>query len=130
MMQDKLMLLIIKVFSSFKFTFPCFIWNCINWVKSLQRKTNSENLSNFKINGEDGNGDSNYLHLFYCRYVKCHICCGFTCHCYFFRNMSWVSFYHSIEWSKIDFNFNVISKAIFHFIDSDIPMKIQILILR
>lgn len=62
-------------------------------------KINLENLLNLKINEEDGNGDSNYLYLLYCRYVKCmyYICCGFICYCYFFRNMLWVSFYYFIK---------------------------------
>lgn len=103
MMQDNLMLLIIKAFSSFKFTFIISLFYMKLYKLSIEfatkTKKKSENISNSKIDKEDGNGDSSYLHLFRSRYVKCihHICCGFTYHCYFLKNMSSVSFYHSIE---------------------------------
>lgn len=82
---------------------------------ATKKKKNLENLSYFKINEEIHNGDSNYLHLFRCRYVKClhHICCVFKCHCYLFPNMSRVRFYLSIKLSKTNFTLNVISKAVF-----------------
>lgn len=105
MMQDNLMLLIIKAFSSFKFTFIFSLFYMKLYKLSIEfatkAKKKSENISNSKIDKEDGNGKSSYLHLFRSRYVKCMhhtcICCGFTYHCYFLKNMSWVSFYHSIE---------------------------------
>lgn len=102
MMQDNLMLLIIKAFSSFKFTFIFSLFYMKLYKLSIEFATKTK--KNQKIypipkSKEDGNGDSSYLHLFRSRYVKCmhHICCGFTYHCYFLKNMSWVSFYHSIE---------------------------------
>lgn len=104
MMQDNLMLLIIKAFSSFKFTFifSLFYMKLYKLRIEFATKTKkSETISNSKIDKEDGNGNSSYLHLFRSRYVKCMhhtcICCGFTDHCYFLKNTSWVSFYHSIE---------------------------------
>lgn len=125
------MLLIIKVFSFFKFIFIFFLFYMklyklrIEFVIKIKKL---EIIFNFKIDKEDGNGNSSYLYLFCFRYVKCMyyicICCGFIDYCYFFKNMLWVSFYYFIEWNKIDFILNLLFKVIFYVIDLDILMNI------